>query len=186
MRFSVTDPFSGSQKWRYVVLQIEISKAFKRKFDAVSGKEIEPNYGKDKKVSTGYLMSSYRTTAAEDSDKINPTEAERVTSIADLEKLTENKLSDRGKVSQAFWCEEKNIEQVDLMQGDHIRLKTKGEGPLIEFIVKLDDESATVTNYTGGDATGSSWTDKVMSFKGQQETPQEELGHGAADDEWDD
>lgn len=55
---------------------------------------------------------------------------------------------------------------------------------LQEFIVKLDDESATVTNYTGGEATGSSWTDKVMSFKGQQETPQEELGHGAADDEW--
>ena len=36
-----------------------MSKAFKRKFDASSGKEIEPNYGKDKKVSTGYLMSSY-------------------------------------------------------------------------------------------------------------------------------
>jgi len=46
-------------QWRYVVLHIEISKALKRKFDSSSGKEIEPNYGKDKKVSTGYLMSSY-------------------------------------------------------------------------------------------------------------------------------
>ena len=41
------------------MLHIEISKALKRKFDSSSGKEIEPNYGKDKKVSTGYLMSSY-------------------------------------------------------------------------------------------------------------------------------
>jgi len=41
------------------VLHVEISKALKRKFDLSSGKEIEPNYGKDKKVSTGYLMSSY-------------------------------------------------------------------------------------------------------------------------------
>lgn len=52
-----------------------------------------------------------------------------------------------------------------------------------EFIVKLDDETATVTNYTGGEAAGSSWADKVMSFKTQQETP-EELGDGAGDDEW--
>ena len=41
------------------MLHIEISKALKRKFDSLSGKEIDPNYGKDKKVSTGYLMSSY-------------------------------------------------------------------------------------------------------------------------------
>lgn len=41
------------------MLHIEISKALKRKFDSLTGKEIDPNYGKDKKVSTGYLMSSY-------------------------------------------------------------------------------------------------------------------------------
>ena len=45
------------------MLHIEISKALKRKFDSSSGKEIEPNYGKDKKVSTGYLMSSYSKTS---------------------------------------------------------------------------------------------------------------------------
>ena len=49
--------------------------------------------------------------------------------------------------------------------------------------MKLNEESATVTNYTGGEGTGSSWTDKVMSFKGQQQTAPDE-GEGAADDEW--
>lgn len=49
--------------------------------------------------------------------------------------------------------------------------------------MKLNEESATVTNYTGGEGTGSSWTNKVMSFKGQQETAPDE-GEGAADDEW--
>ncbi|KAL9953908.1 hypothetical protein ACROYT_G041381 [Oculina patagonica] len=184
LRFSVTDPFSGSQKWRYVVLHIEISKALKRKYDSSSGKEIEPNYGKDKKVSTGYL--SYKTSAAGDSDKMNPNEAKKITTVAELSKLTENKLSDRGNnACQAFWCEEKDIEKMELLQGDHVRLKTKGDGPFIEFIVKLDDGSATATNYTGGEGTGSSWTDKVMSFKGQQDTQQDE-GTGADDDEWDD
>lgn len=41
----------------------------------------------------------------------------------------------------------------------------------------------TETNYTGGEGAGSSWTDKVMSFKGQQEIPHDE-GAGADDDEW--
>ncbi|XP_020623563.1 arpin-like [Orbicella faveolata] len=186
LRFSVTDPFSGSQKWRYVVLHVEISKALKRKFDSSSGKEIEPNYGKDKKVSTGYLMSSYKTSAAGDSDKINPAEAKKMTTVAELSRLTENKLHDSGKnASQAFWCEEKYIDKMELLQGDHVRLKTKGEGPFIEFIVKLEDSSATATNYTGGEGAGSSWTDKVMSFKGRQEIPQDEVAE-ADDDEWDD
>lgn len=41
----------------------------------------------------------------------------------------------------------------------------------------------TATNYTGGERAGSSWTDKVMSFKGQQDIPKDE-GGGADDDEW--
>lgn len=75
---------------------------------------------------------------------------------------------------------------MELLQGDPVRLKTKGEGPFIEFIVKLNNAgSATAANYTGGEGAGSSWTDKVMSFKGQQDVPQDE-GDGAEDDEWDD
>lgn len=55
---------------------------------------------------------------------------------------------------------------------------------MTEFIVKLDNAgSATAANYTGGEGAGSSWTDKVMSFKGQQDVPQDE-GDGAEDDEW--
>ena len=55
---------------------------------------------------------------------------------------------------------------------------------MTEFIVKLNNAgSATAANYTGGEGAGSSWTDKVMSFKGQQDVPQDE-GDGAEDDEW--
>ena len=71
------------------------------------------------------------TTAAPDSDKINATEAKRITTVAELENLTENKLPERDSVTQVFWCEEKYIEKMELMQGDRVRLKTKGEGPLI-------------------------------------------------------
>lgn len=169
------------------MLHIEISKALKRKFDSLTGKEIDPNYGKDKKVSTGYLMSSYKTSASTDSDKIDAAEAKRMITVTELTRLTENKLPETGNViSQAFWCAEEDIEKMELLQGDPVRLKTKGEGPFIEFIVKLDNAgSVTAANYTGGEGAGSSWTDKVMSFKGQQDVPQDE-GDGVEDDEWDD
>ena len=77
------------------------------------------------------MCCSIETTAAPDSDKINATEAKRITTVAELENLTDNKLPESGSVSQAFWCEEKYIEKMELMQGDHVRLKTNGEGPLI-------------------------------------------------------
>ena len=77
------------------------------------------------------LYFHVETSAAQDSDKINVTEAKRMTTVSELEKLTENKLPERGNANQAFWCEEKDLEKIELFQGDHVRLKTKGGGPLI-------------------------------------------------------
>ena len=55
---------------------------------------------------------------------------------------------------------------------------------MAEFIAKLGNAgSATAANYTGGVEAGGSWTDKVMSFKGKQDVPQDE-GDGADDDDW--
>ena len=54
-----------------------------------------------------------------------------MTTVSELEKLTENRLPERGNANQAFWCEEKDLEKIELFQGDHVRLKTKGGGPLI-------------------------------------------------------
>lgn len=77
------------------------------------------------------------TSAAQDSDKINANEAKRMTTVSELEKLTENKLPVKGNVSQAFWCEEKDMEKMELLQGDHVRLKTKGGGPLIGMLMMV-------------------------------------------------
>lgn len=60
-----------------------------------------------------------------------------MTAVAELSRLTENKLYDSGKnASQALWCEEKDIDKMKLLQGDHVRLKTKGEGPFIGEICR--------------------------------------------------
>jgi hypothetical protein len=65
-------------------------------------------------------------------------------------------------------------------------LKTKGNTPFVEFITKLDEKSAYLTNF-GGDQTSGGWTEKLMA-KGKSDTkqplPQDKL-EGVADDEWD-
>ena len=72
------------------------------------------------------------TSASTDSDKIDAAEAKRMITVTELTRLTENKLPETGNViSQAFWCAEEDIEKMELLQGDPIRLKTKGEGPFI-------------------------------------------------------
>jgi len=74
-----------------------------------------------------------------------------------------------------------------------VRIRTKGDGPFIEMITRLDAAStaATVCNYSGGEQVGSSWTDNIMAVKSvaDVETTSKvscEAGEGAADDEWDD
>ena len=65
-------------------------------------------------------------------------------------------------------------------------MKTKGDTPFVEFISKLDERSAYLTNFGGDQATGG-WTDKLME-KGKSDNkkvlPQDKL-EGAGDDEWD-
>ena len=55
-----------------------------------------------------------------------------------------------------------------------------------ETIAKLEQQSGSVGNYAGGEPMGASWTDKVMSIKGQQapDTLPQDAVEGVADDEW--
>lgn len=76
--------------------------------------------------------------------------------------------------------------------GDNVRLRTKGNGPFVETISRLDAVSTatTVCNYSGGEQVGSSWTDKIMAVKSTVNDDKSSMpcdaGEGAADDEWDD
>ncbi len=56
--------------------------------------------------------------------------------------------------------------------------------PILATISKMDGQSVTVSNYAGGAAVGSSWTDKVMAVKQQQAEKDISDNQGADDDEW--
>jgi len=89
----------------------------------------------------------------------------------------------------ALWIEESQLEGVDLKNEDDVRLKTTQCGPFIESIIKLDAQTSTVCNFSGGEKVGGSWTDKVFTVKsgllsGASNNSKE--NEGAADDEWGD
>jgi hypothetical protein len=89
-----------------------------------------------------------------------------------------------------FWTLESDVTGLEFIKGDLVRLKTCGRSPFIETISKLEtDEAKSVTNFSGGQAVGSSWTDKLMTVGGAKEKDREVLAQdkmeGVADDEWD-
>uniref|UniRef100_A0A1X7SS81 Arpin n=1 Tax=Amphimedon queenslandica TaxID=400682 RepID=A0A1X7SS81_AMPQE len=88
--------------------------------------------------------------------------------------------------SICFWGENESYDHVECSPGQRIRLKTRGDSLLIESFTKLDsDQRAHSSNYTGGEKTGQSWTDKVLGHKSTDEPSQGTGGGGEVDDdEW--
>ncbi|XP_019858664.1 PREDICTED: arpin-like [Amphimedon queenslandica] len=173
---------TSNKKYRFCVFHIEFDGACQRKFDA-EGKEIEPNFGQTAKVKTGYLNSSYKTVAKGTPDTLSYAEVcERVHSdLVGFETASHSQ-------SICFWGENESYDHVECSPGQRIRLKTRGDSLLIESFTKLDsDQRAHSSNYTGGEKTGQSWTDKVLGHKSTDEPSQGTGGGGGGevdDDEW--
>ena len=54
----------------------------------------------------------------------------------------------------------------------------------VESLTKLDtDQKLLASNYSGGDKTGQSWTDKVMNVRETVPNTSQEV-EGVAEDEW--
>nr|XP_017193040.2 arpin isoform X1 [Oryctolagus cuniculus] len=175
----------GLLAWeRYYVLYVRPSRIHRRKFDP-KGKEIEPNFSDTRKVTTGFLMSSYKVEAKGDSDRLTPEELMALVNKPQLLALTES-LAPDGTV--AFWMPESEMEAMELELGAGVRLKTRGDGPFLESLAKLEAGTVTKCNFAGDSKTGASWTDNIMARKSSEAATAEvrEQGDGAADEEWDD
>ncbi|XP_046370871.1 arpin-like [Haliotis rufescens] len=178
-RYCVTD--KDNKKVRYYIFQVQTQRAHRRKFDS-SGKEIEPNFSETTKISKGYLNSSYKTEAKGSTDKLTDQELSALVSQSELTSLGK-KHGLPGCVT--LWVEEAKLDKMELDTDDSVRVKTRGNSPFVLSIGKVENESATVSNYAGGEAVGASWTDKIMTIKSaaSETTPQDSE---IADDEWDD
>lgn len=181
-RHSISD--AHGRKERYYVLYIRPSRIHRRKFDP-KGNEIEPNFSATRKVNTGFLMSSYKVEAKGDSDRLTPEALKGLVNKPELLALTES-LTPAETV--AFWMPESEMEAMELELGAGVRLKTRGDGPFLDSLAKLEAGTVTKCNFAGDGKTGTSWTDNIMAQKSSEGAASEtrEQGDGAADEEWDD
>ncbi|XP_052515475.1 arpin isoform X2 [Budorcas taxicolor] len=148
-------------KERYYVLYIRPSRIHRRKFDP-KGNEIEPNFSATRKVNTGFLMSSYKVEAKGDSDRLTPEALKGLVNKPELLALTES-LTPAETV--AFWMPESEMEAMELELGAGVRLKTRGDGPFLDSLAKLEAGTVTKCNFAGDGKTGTSWTDNIMAQK---------------------
>ncbi|XP_055479632.1 arpin isoform X3 [Psammomys obesus] len=174
----------GPLQERYYVLYIRPSCIHRRKFDT-KGNEIEPNFSATRKVNTGFLMSSYKVEAKGDTDRLTVEVLKGLVNKPELLELTESLTPDQ---TVAFWMPESEMEVMELELGTGVRLKTRGDGPFIDSLAKLELGTVTKCNFAGDGKTGASWTDNIMAQKSLERNTAEirEQGDGAEDEEWDD
>lgn len=175
---------STATKRRFIVFHIEFSAGCLRRYDTQS-QEIEANFGQTALVRTGYLHSSYKQETKVTADTVD------YQKVVDL---LNSRLSPLVRPTHAgelcLWAEEDAYNHVEIEYGQHIRLKTRGNSPLIDSLTKLDTvQKSRSSNFAGGEQTGGSWTSKVMGVKQTQDVPvslpQDEV-EGVGDEEWDD
>lgn len=181
-RHSILD--AHGRKERYYVLYIQPSCIHRRKFDP-KGNEIEPNFSATRKVNTGFLMSSFKVEAKGDTDRLTLEVLKGLVNKPELLELTESLTPDQ---TVAFWMPESEMEVMELELGTGVRLKTRGDGPFIDSLAKLELGTVTKCNFAGDGKTGTSWTDNIMAQKSSERNTAEirEQGDGAEDEEWDD
>lgn len=185
---------STQTKARYVILQLRFTRGCQRRFDS-SGKEMEPDFSETMKVRTGFLHSSYKVTEKGDTRLLSEKQAtDLLNSNTDVLAVS-RKYNITGCI--ALWAAEQLLEGIALEDSAHVQIKTMGNGPFIDSLVKITSESKTVLGSAASastvpstDKTGASWTNKVMAVKMQTASqnaplPQDEV-EGVADEEWDD
>lgn len=181
-RHVITDV--NTHKDRYYVLYIKPSRVHRRKFDA-KGNEIEPNFSETRKVNTGYLMSSFTVEAKGETDRLSVEELRATVSKAELERVTAKHAPSQ---TAAFWIQEGEMHKTELEVGQQLRLKTKGDGPFVFSLARLDGGSVTKCNFAGDEKAGASWTDKIMANKPESRATAKPAAQGdaAEEDEWED
>ncbi|XP_055411396.1 arpin isoform X2 [Bubalus kerabau] len=154
----------------------------------VSRHSISDAHGRKERYYVLYIRPSriHRQVEAKgDSDRLTPEVLKGLVNKPELLALTES-LTPAETV--AFWMPESEMEAMELELGAGVRLKTRGDGPFLDSLAKLEAGTVTKCNFAGDGKTGASWTDNIMAQKSSEGAASEtcEQGDGVADEEWDD
>ncbi|XP_053128456.1 arpin [Hemicordylus capensis] len=175
---------AANRKGRYFVLYVRPTLIHRRRFDS-EGQEVEPNFSQTRKVTTGFLMASYKVEAKGSTDRLTLEELECLVGKPELAKMTQPHTPSQ---AVAFWLPESEMERMELEVGTQVRLKTLGDSPFVFSLAKLEAGTVTKCNFAGEQQAGASWTDNIFANKQHGELAGEPRGpgDGAEDAEWED
>lgn len=131
-RVAITDLTSGKTIQNYAVISIEFMRAYKRSFDG-NGVEVEPWKSATKKVNTGHLLSSYKTVEIETSG----ISFQDLSTLINVPEFNCHLPKLEPRIVRLF-CNESRLGNIEVNVGENFRMKTKGNGPYVEYIARLD------------------------------------------------
>lgn len=182
--YNITD--SNNHKYKYYLFVLKVERSHKRVFEGQQ--EIEPNFSATEKVRTGYLNSSYKTTSKGKSDILTTNELINLTqnnNLLNFIHADNQSLKDK----MCILLEEKLLDRIEFSDGDRIRVRTKGNGPFVESLGRIDQTTVAMSSYAGDEDTA--WVDKMMKVNagmcngGSNVKPNKE-NDAVNEDEWND
>ncbi|VDI05200.1 Hypothetical predicted protein [Mytilus galloprovincialis] len=125
----------------------------------------------------------YEVEAKGKTDNINKQEVQKLLQNDEMDQIYRKSSALISEGCLSFWLPESKLEDIEILDGDSLRITTKKNSPLIENLTKVEIDSSTVSNFAG-EEVGANWTDKIMSMKSNERetTPADDNN----DDEWDD
>ncbi|MGH0168849.1 UNVERIFIED_CONTAM: hypothetical protein FKN15_057263 [Acipenser sinensis] len=130
-----------------------------------------------------YTVKRKAVEAKGETDRLSVEELRATVSKAELERVTAKHAPSQ---TAAFWIQEGEMHKTELEVGQQLRLKTKGDGPFVFSLARLDGGSVTKCNFAGDEKAGASWTDKIMANKPESRATAKPAAQGdaAREDEW--
>lgn len=171
---------------RMVAIQCEVlGEVMRREWDEKTGKELAPEITQNTKSIKGYLHNFN----SKDAHAVNTVPVD--TLISYIQKLSSVGLVNADVVKQLHpksrnqievWGDQSNFLDLEINEGDTIRVKTIGDSIVIDTMTVVDQGSAKTLS-AGGSGLGQSWTSKISSVQAKEE-PEPAPRTKEEDDEW--
>ncbi|EGG19525.1 hypothetical protein DFA_00103 [Cavenderia fasciculata] len=158
---------------RFVSITVEVDQCIKRNYK--DGVEVPPKMVRATAIAKGYL-NKFERVQSQLVEKVDSNALAKAVgsptgkalpigfhddSLPSLHPSTPNIFE--------FWADAEKFSHKDTKVGDEIRIKTIGNSIFLESVVKMDSQQ--ISNFSGDQQLGSSWTNQIMKHADKDEAP---------------
>jgi hypothetical protein len=171
---------------RLVAIQCEVvGDIMRREWDEATGKELAPQITQNEKSIKGFLHNF----DSKDAHAVNTVTIDAVIgfikslqSVGLISADILSKLHPKTRNQIEVWGDQSNFLDLEINEGDIIRVKTMGDSIVIDSMTVVNQGSAK-TFSAGGSGLGQSWTSKIATSQTKDE-PEPAPRTKEEDDEW--